>query len=235
MCIRDRDGAPVRGVFVSFEDSRGERIDLQAQPVGDGTLGMSDKVGELTAHGLPADLVTVVLRVPLVPGTDVATRRERFPLDLRVQPQGVQELRIERKRARCLVVSLLEGDVEAAGTVYDGDAGDTPELKALQPLLEQGRLVSVSRPIVVTVTAADGTLVDTARCEPSGHDPQAWRVSSSVCSSEGEPASWLAVALPAGASRAAIVADGCEPVTLELPAGDEHVRRMVILRKTTGP
>ncbi|HVQ26023.1 MAG TPA: hypothetical protein VMV01_12635, partial [Planctomycetota bacterium] len=155
--VIDQDGAPVRGVFVSFENSRGERIDLQAQPVGDGTIGMSDKAGELTAHGLPADLVTVVLRVPLVPGTDVATRRERFPLDLRVQPQDVQELRIERKRARCLVVSLLEGDVEAAGTVYDGDAGDTPELKALQPLLEQGRLVSVSRPIVVTVTAADGT------------------------------------------------------------------------------
>jgi uncharacterized GH25 family protein len=233
--VIDQDGAPVRGVFVSFEDSRGERIDLQAQPVGDGTIGMSDKIGELTAHGLPADLVTVVLRVPLVPGTDVATRRERFPLDLRTQPEGVQELRIERKRARCLVVSLLEGDVEAAGTVYDGDAGDTPELKALQPLLEQGRLVSVSRPIVVTVTAADGTLVDTARCEPSGHDPQAWRVSSSVCSSEGEPASWLAVALPAGASRATIVAEGHEPVTLELPAGDEHVRRMVVLRQTTGP
>jgi hypothetical protein len=173
--------------------------------------------------------------VPLVPGTGVATRRLRFPLDLRAQPEGVQELRIERTRTRCLVVSLLEGDVEAAGTVYDGDAGDTPELKALQPLIEQGRLVSVSRPIVVTVTTADGTLVDTARCEPSGHDSKAWRVSSSVCSSEGEPTSWLAVALPAGASRAAIVADGCEPVTLELPAGDEHVRRMVILRKTTGP
>jgi len=56
-----------------------------------------------------------------------------------------------------------------------------------------------------------------------------------VCSSEGEPTSWLAVALPAGASRAAIAAEGYEPVTLELPAGDGHLRRLVILRKTGGP
>jgi len=227
--VVDQDGAPVRHVFVSFEDSRGERIDLQAQPVGDGTIGMSDKAGELTAHGLPADLVTVVLRVPLVPGAQVATRHLRIPVDLRVQPEGVQELAIERRSQRCLVLSLHETAATLATSVFDTD--DDAATDVLKPLVEGDALHSVERPITVTVTDAAGSVVDTAHCAPNPGVAGAWRVTSSVCDSEGEPTSWLATALPAGASTAVIAAEGYESVTLELPAGEGHLKRLVLLRQ----
>jgi protocatechuate 3,4-dioxygenase beta subunit len=226
--VIDQDGAPVRGIFVSFEDSRGERIDLQAQPVGDGTIGMSDKAGELTAHELPAELVTVVLRVPLVPGAEVGARNLRFPVDLRAQPEGVQELAIERTRARCLVLSLHETNATAGASVFDAD--DPAATEALRPLIEKDALRSIERPISVTVTDAAGSVVDTAHCAPNPGVDGAWRVTSSVCDSEGEPASWLAAALPAGASTAVIAAEGYETVTLELPAGERHLQRLVLLR-----
>jgi hypothetical protein len=119
-------------------------------------------------------------------------------------------------------------DAPPETTVYDTD--DEASKQTLYPLIEKDLMRSIGIPLTVMVTAADGALVDTARCAPNPEIPKAWRVTSSVCDSEGEPASWLAVALPASESKVAIVAEGYQPVTLDLPGGDDHLNRFVILR-----
>lgn len=227
MRIVDQDREPVYGAYVKFEDARGE-LELESQPKGEGTIGMTDKAGELLAYGLPADRITIVLTVPLVRGAAVGRQTVRVTADLRVQPEGVLEFSIERRHVRCLVLSLHEMDAPPETTVYDTD--DEASTQVLHPLIEQDLMRSIGRPLTVTVTAADGTLVDTARCAPNTEIGNAWRVTSSVCDSAGEPTSWLAVALPASESKVAIVAEGYQPVILDLPGGEDHLKRYVILR-----
>ena len=224
----DQDRQPVASTFVSFEEADGRRYEPEAQPLGDGTIGMTDKAGELTAHGLPADRLSIVLKLRLVPGAQVGTTKVRVPVDLRVQPEGVQEFTIERRRQRCLVLMFHETDAALGASVYDTE--DEAAVAALKPYLKEDVMRLVARPITVTVNDADGRVVDTGRCAANAEVQGAFRVSSSVCDSEGEPASWLALALPAGPSHAAIAAEGYEPVTLDLPAGEGHLKRMVILQ-----
>jgi hypothetical protein len=227
MRIVDQDREPVFGAYCKFEDARGN-LELKSQPKGEDTIGMTDKSGELVAYGLPADRITIVLTVPLVRGAAVGRQEVRLAADLRVQPEGVQEFAIERRHVRCLVLSLHEMDAPPETTVYDTD--DEASKQTLYPLIEKDLMRSIGTPLTVMVTAADGALVDTARCAPNPEIPKAWRVTSSVCDSEGEPASWLAVALPTSESKVAIVAEGYQPVTLDLPGGDDHLKRFVILR-----
>lgn len=228
--VVDREGEPVARAFVHFEDGRGQRIQLTEQPQGENTLGMTDRSGELTAHGLPADRISIVLKVRLVPDSQVGSKTVRIPIDLRVQPEGLQVYTVDQPHARCLVLAFNETAAAVSATVFDVD--DPSTIETLKPLSEKDELKSVAAPITVTVTDADGATIDTARCAPNPQLTGGWSVSSSVCSSEGEPTSWLAVALPAGPSRVTIEAVDREPVTLDLPAGgrDDHLSRLVLLR-----
>ena len=225
----DQDREPVPNAYLHFEDGSGQRIELREQPLGKNSIGMTDSGGEVTAKGLPAGQITLVVKVPLAPDPAVGTHVVRLPVDLRAPLEGVQEFVVERPNVRCLVLGLAETDEPPPVTIFDTD--DEAAEEALRPLAESEALKSIERPIVVTVRDAEGAVVDTARCAPNPAVPGGWIVSSSVCSSDGEPTSWLAAALPASTSTVQIAAEGYEPVTLTLPAGEGHLKRYVILRR----
>ncbi|HZL99104.1 MAG TPA: carboxypeptidase-like regulatory domain-containing protein [Planctomycetota bacterium] len=58
------DGKPIGGATVGFITAEGAPVPLAAEPQGDGTIGVTDRFGEIVGTRLPATVVGVVLTPP---------------------------------------------------------------------------------------------------------------------------------------------------------------------------
>jgi hypothetical protein len=251
----DQDGAPVAMAFLRFEDALGREIQLFPQPAGEGTIGATDRNGEVAAQGLPATPIVVVLKVLRATGFWADRVEHRFSFDLRHEPVGVQEVVLPRDKRRLLVVHLYQQQSPHAASAGQGAQGaqgahgsqgvkgapaDEPAsaLTGLDPTdaslqerfaahYHDGSLAPLAVPATVTLRTQDGAVLESASCVPVGED--AFLLQSALYSGEAIMANLLLV-LPSDATALDVAADGCAPEHLALPAGDGNVSRMVVLR-----
>ncbi|MGQ0553808.1 MAG: carboxypeptidase regulatory-like domain-containing protein [Planctomycetota bacterium] len=225
--VADQEGEPVYQAAVLFENERGQRFNPASQPQGDGTHGETDIQGEIFATGLPADRIVVVLKYALVKGTGVGMREHRTSFDLRVQPEGTQVIVVQRPVHRWLVVSPYFSSENSLASVRD--TADSKLNSWFAPLFESGQLRLPDLRVECTVQDDSGAVIDSASCEPAGADGRTWRLSSSAQEGEESRGPWLLARLPAGAATVEIRSAGTDPVRLEIPAGEDDVKRVVVL------
>jgi hypothetical protein len=237
--VVDQDGEPVPFVHVHFEDDAGVRVQPSEQVFADGMVDGTGRDGEVVVRGLPAGRLTLVLRHDRVPGADRWRAEKHLLLDLRVEPPGVVEAHLHVARERLLRVMLVQSVPGLGPGVYaEHDAAvDSYFGQDEERFLAAVRATTLARAVTVVVRDEEGAVVAEARCtprEPDGSDdePRFDIESESELSSGEFPMSLVTLVVPLGPLRATID-DGVHPaVHVDLPEGEDHVERVVVLPAT---
>jgi protocatechuate 3,4-dioxygenase beta subunit len=232
--VIDQFGESVPSVLIHVEDEAGERIELSEPMIADGYSGGTGKDGEVVIRSLPAAPVTLVLRHDRIPGTQKWRTERRVLFDLFVDRPGVVELRIDRRVERGLHLMLLEVPSGLAPGVYPAE--DTVVMAYLMQDEERGKAAhsALSQTIVVTVRDIDGLVVAEGRCTPVPADEagseKAFVNESNIGEPHEGPMPWVSLGVPVGALRVSIDAGGKAAFQFDLPEGDDHDARVVVVR-----
>jgi hypothetical protein len=89
-----RAGKPVEGARVDFRTPEGQPIDLGDEPQGDGTIGVTDRFGEIVAPQLPAIALQVVVTLPGAAKSEEAITLPPRPVDLATHTGEVVEIAV---------------------------------------------------------------------------------------------------------------------------------------------
>lgn len=101
--VVDPDGNPFAGVHVWFKTEAGESIWYDAAGSGWNWTHRLDPNGELKFSGLQAAPLTFVV------GGTLGAEESRFPIDLRIEPKGVQQFVVDAPRPAHLDLFLMGG------------------------------------------------------------------------------------------------------------------------------
>ena len=207
--VVDPDGGPFAGVYIWFEDESGENIYYDSVAGGWNWTHRLDPNGEAKLSNLPAALLTFVV------GGTLGAEPARFEVDLRIQPEGVQQFVVDARRPAHLDLFLM-------GTTSAPELGQVREVDGaedMRKLLEERKDVWMLDAPSFEIIVRDATGEVGARVTATTEDAREWMVHVA----EGDTgftsnayAPQVQFAVPRDAIDIEVTAEGHRPFTFRL-------------------